>query len=313
MDRAAEGEPGVARLPAARRPPEDHGGGDPRERQPHRDLEHAPPAVCVTGGAQRRSDGVTDRLAGHEHHEPEHHRQAGRHRKQHGTAVLEGEGAVALDAVDAVGAPLDLAHRRGEVDHGEGETEPQCEGAPDIAVGAAPGPCERLREHPVTGTGHDVAEDPFDDPAHRVGVHGRGHADQRQGQRYQAHHDLESQSPCVGEAVGVAKPGEGVDEQPYPAVPPQRGQSLVARELFPDHVPGLRDVHGGSHRGQAPSLGAGATSPACACFDCPRTDASTVVTHVACRQAARRPVVVTLAAGPRGGRRGGCPVGRRGW
>ncbi|GAA4967686.1 hypothetical protein GCM10023238_39450 [Streptomyces heliomycini] len=157
---------------------------------------------------------VAHRVAGDEHDEPVDQRQARGEREEDGPAVLAGEGAVAFDPVDAVGAPLYLALGGGEVLQGEAQAEPERQLAPEVVPGAAPGPPEGVLDDVGAGAGHDPAEGEFDDPAHALGVHGGRQTDQRHGERHHAEDELEGERPRVGEAVRVAEAGEGVGQQP---------------------------------------------------------------------------------------------------
>lgn len=190
---------------------------------------------------------VPDGLTGDEGHEAQHQRQTRGQRQDQRPGVLARKGAVALDAVDAVGAPLDLPHGRGEVQQCEGQTEPEGERAPHAAAGSAPGAVEGVLDDAGAGTRHDPAEGQFDDAAHALRVHGGGQPDECHGARHQAQHDLEGQGACVGEPVRVPEPGDGVGQQPQPSVVAQRGERLVSGEFLSDHVPGLGDVDGRAH------------------------------------------------------------------
>ena len=78
------------------------------------------PAVC-------RGQGLAERIAGDDDEESELQQQAGGQRHQQGPTVLPQGRPVAFDAVNAVGAALDLTHRRRQRDDRGEQTQPQCE------------------------------------------------------------------------------------------------------------------------------------------------------------------------------------------
>ena len=133
MHGGAEDQPRVAGLHTPGRPAEDHGGGECGADRADGYLEDAPPAEPGPRPAEGLHHRVPDGFAGDQHEEPQHQRQPRGDGQQQAATVLGEEGTIALDAVDAVAASFDLAHRGGEVEHGEAEAEPHgqspCRGA----------------------------------------------------------------------------------------------------------------------------------------------------------------------------------------
>ena len=77
--------------------------------------------------AVRRGKRLAERVAGDDDEESELQQQAGGQRHQQRPTVLPQRRPVAFDAVNAVGAPLDLTHRRCQRDDRGEQTEPQRE------------------------------------------------------------------------------------------------------------------------------------------------------------------------------------------
>ena len=83
--------------------------------------------------AVHRGQRLAERVTGDDDEESEQREQAGGQRHQQRPTVLPHGGPVAFDAVNAVGAPLDLTHRGGQRDDRSEQTEPQRE----LAAGRA--------------------------------------------------------------------------------------------------------------------------------------------------------------------------------
>jgi len=105
-----------------------------------------------------------DVLAGDQQHERHHRQQPGGDRQQGGLGILLQRRAVLLDAVDPVGAALDLAHRGGPRDQRHQQAEQHGDQVAD-AAGPFPVPERgqddvggRSRRQPRERLAQDVAE-----------------------------------------------------------------------------------------------------------------------------------------------------------
>ncbi len=173
--------------------------------------------------------------------------QSGGQREQGRDRVLGEGGAVALDAVDAVGAAFDLAHRAGSGDDRREASQDEGEGVVVAVLGAL---LERLGEDLAGRAGGDAVDRVGEDVGERALSQHRCEADHGDQSRQEREHQLEGESARVAEAVGVAEAQGSALDQGDPADGAKRFARLVALEL---EVAGLWDFGGGAHGRDASS------------------------------------------------------------
>ena len=133
-------------------------------------------------------------------------RIAGEHR---GPAVLRDGLAVAPDAVDAVGAALDLRHRGGHRQQREAEAEDEGDLAGLLRL---VGLLDRRGEGVLLAcTGRQRVDDVGDDRGRPLLVEVGGEPGQGEQERHDRQAGLQGERAAVGEPVAVAEPHERLD------------------------------------------------------------------------------------------------------
>nr|WP_267128224.1 hypothetical protein [Baekduia soli] len=179
----------------------------------------------------------------------------GRQRQRQRVEVLARERPVALGAVDAVGGPLDLGHRRRPRDD-RGDEPGQHRGLAGVPARALLALVQRLREQVPDRARRHVGDRARHHAADALLVQRRRRADERDEGRQDRQRGLEGQRAGVAEAVRRAETGDRVEHQPAAPDPPQGLDGLVALQLLvAGHGHRSRGRHGlgHAHRGPAPA------------------------------------------------------------
>ena len=191
-----------------RRDPKEHGHRADDEGRAQHPAADRPDEVEPVTPPGRILERVAERRAGDQDDEGDRDRHPGAQREAQREPVLPQRRAVALDPVDAVRAALDLAHRRGRRDHGDGE--PEIEGGLAAALRAL---LEGLGEDLACRARGDVAQGVGEDRGERLLTEIAGEADDRDQRREHGERELEGERPRVAEPVRETKASERVAQQ----------------------------------------------------------------------------------------------------
>ena len=193
-------------------------------------------------------------------------------RHQHRPAVLVQRRPVALDAVDPVGAPLDLAHRRRQRDasrrpgRARARAGRRCPPAAGPASGSSATISSVLPGVIRSSTSRSTR-------ARSLGVDRARQPDEGDAQRDQRQHQLQGQCPRVAEAVAVPEPDE---RRPSPGAAARSG--AAPRAASSDGRVGEAPSCGSAAPGSPTTSAAPARRPApaahparCGCPSCGRS------------------------------------------